>query len=128
MAKVKSILKTLGPIALILGALFFLSQSKKVNIFRPPAELNLLELKPPDRNTINLTAPVEFIPLKYTALIPQFFGLEPTEKFITAKFGELYKKETIIEKLPKQVASAYRTKYPTGEKMTTSYTPLFQYE
>jgi len=126
MVKVKSILKTVGPIALILGALFFLSQSKKVNIFRPPAELNLLELNPPARHTT--VTPLEFIPLKFTALIPQFFGLEPTEKFITAKFGELYKKETIIEKLPKQVARAYRTKYPTGEKMTTSYTPLFQYE
>ena len=117
MVKVKSILKTLGPIALILGALFFLSQSNKVNIFKTsPAIFKQTVIQPS-----------EFIPI-FAEPKPIFFGLEPTEKFITAKFGELYKKETIIEKLPKQVARAYRTKYPTGEKMTTSYTPLFQYE
>lgn len=119
MVKVKNLVKTLGPIILILGILFFLSQSKKVNIFRYPPDL---KIDLPKRTTF--ITPTELIPLKYTALIPQFFGLEPTQEYLTEKFGQLYQKT--VRKLPKQVASRYSSKYPSGYQ--TNYTPLFEYE
>tara|TARA_B100001013_G_scaffold274831_1_gene175350 strand:- start:1987 stop:2331 length:345 start_codon:yes stop_codon:yes gene_type:complete len=114
MVKVKSLLKTFGPIALILGALFFLSQSNKVNIFKTtPAIFKQTVIQPS-----------EFIPI-FADPKPIFFGLEPSEKFITAKFGQLFTKADVLKHRPKQIASRYNL---PREYMETVYTPLFEYE
>ena len=119
MVRVKNLIKTLGPIILILGILIFLSQSKKVNIFRYTPDL---KIDLPKRTTF--ITPTELIPLKYTALVPQFFGLEPTQEYLTEKFGQLYR--SVKVKLPKQISSKYRSKYPSGYQ--TRWEPLFEYE
>ena len=130
MVKASNLIKTLLPIGLVIGGLYFLSQSKRVNIFKTTV--------PPDV-TITPTLPVfinepQFIPVPF----------QETEQSLTDRYGPLYTKTFSQVETPasragyarmgsrgnwgpntlRQARANYQRTYETIEQ----YTPLFQLE
>ena len=132
MVKVSNLIKTLLPIGLVIGGLYFLSQSKRVNIFKTT--------QPPDI-TVN---PLKLVPTFITE--PQFIPVpfQETEQSLTDRYGTLYTRSTRQEETPesrrafnvigtrgnwgantlRQARANFQRSYETIEE----YTPLFQLE
>jgi len=83
MVKASNLVKKLLPIGLVIGGLYFLSQSKRVNIFKTTV--------PPDV-TVN---PLKLIPtfINQPQVIPVPF--QETLASLTQRFGPLYTRSTI---------------------------------
>ena len=79
MVKASNLIKQLLPIGLVIGGLYFLSQSKRVNIFRTT--------QPPDL-TIQ---PTKNVPIIFDKLVP-VPTLEPDETTLFRRYGQLYTK------------------------------------
>ena len=132
MVKVSNLIKTLLPIGLVIGGLYFLSQSKRVNIFKTT--------QPPDI-TVN---PLKLVPtfINEPQIIPVPF--QETEQSLTDRYGPLYTRSTSqVETAEsrrafnvlgtrgnwgantlRQARANYERTYETIEQ----YTPLFQLE
>ena len=132
MGKASNLIKTLLPIGLVIGGLFFLSQSKRVNIFKTT--------QPPDI-TVN---PLKLVPTFINE--PQFIPVpfQETEQSITDRYGPLYTRSTSQRETAasragyaqmgtrgnwgpntlRQARANYERTYETIEQ----YTPLFQLE
>jgi len=88
MVKASNLLKKLLPIGLVIGGLYFLSQSKKVNIFRT------------SEPSLTVT-PAEAIPIMFekTTLVPIFQQEELTPEsaktLLEQEYGTLYTKERV---------------------------------
>ena len=132
MVKASNLIKKLLPIGLVIGGLYFLSQSKRVNIFKttqpPDITLNPLKLVPTFINE------PQFIPVPF----------QETEQSLTDRYGPLYTKtfsqvETAASRAGyaqmgtrgnwgpntlRQARANYERTYETIEQ----YTPLFQLE
>lgn len=79
MVKGSALIKKLLPIGLVIGGLYFLSQSKRVNIFRT-------------KEIPDITVqPVKNIPIIFDKLTP-IPTLEPDEKTLFRRYGQLYTK------------------------------------
>lgn len=132
MVKASNLIKTLLPIGLVIGGLFFLSQSKRVNIFKTT--------QPPDI-TVN---PLKLVPTFINE--PQFIPVpfQETEQSLTDRYGPLYTRSTSQRETAasrrgyaqmgsrgnwgantlRQARANYQRTYETIEQ----YTPLFQLE
>ena len=132
MGKASNLIKTLLPIGLVIGGLFFLSQSKRVNIFKttqpPDITLNPLKLVPTFINE------PQFIPVPF----------QETEQSLTDRYGLLYTRKTSQVETDeskrafnllgtrgnwgantlRQARANFERSYRTIEQ----YTPLFQLE
>ena len=131
MVKASNLIKKLLPIGLVIGGLYFLSQSKRVNIFKTT--------QPPDI-TVN---PLKLVPTFINE--PQFIPVpfQETAESLTDRYGPLYTRST------SQVETAEsRRGYPQGSRgnwgantlrqaranyertyeTIEQYTPLFQLE
>ena len=88
MVKASNLIKTLLPIGLVIGGLIFLSQSKRVNIFRTTQPS--LTIKQAD------AIPILF---EKTNLVPIFQQAELTPQsaktLLEQEYGTLYTKETV---------------------------------
>ena len=82
MGKVSNLIKKLLPIGVVIGGLYFLSQSKRVNIFKTTV--------PPDI-TVN---PLKLVPTFINE--PQFIPVpfQETEQSLTDRYGPLYTRTT----------------------------------
>ncbi|AXH78281.1 MAG: hypothetical protein [Circular genetic element sp.] len=132
MVKASNLIKKLLPIGLVIGGLYFLSQSKRVNIFKttqPPD----ITLNPTKAYPIFINEP-QFIPVPF----------QETEQSLTDRYGPLYTKNiTQVETAAsrrgyaqmgsrgnwgpntlRQARANYERTYETIEQ----YTPLFQLE
>ena len=132
MVKVSSLIKTLLPIGLVIGGLFFLSQSKRVNIFKTT--------QPPDI-TVN---PTKAYPIFINE--PQFIPVpfQETEQSLTDRYGPLYTRSTSqVETAASRAGYARmgsrgnwgpntlrqaRANYERTYETIEQYTPLFQLE
>jgi len=132
MVKVANLIKTLLPIGLVIGGLYFLSKSKRVNIFKTT--------QPPDI-TLN---PVKLVPTFINE--PQFIPVpfQETEQSLTHRYGPLYTRTTTQQETAesrrefaqlgtrgnwgpnalRQAQANFERQYNTVEQ----YTPLFQLE
>ena len=132
MGKASNLIKTLLPIGLVIGGLFFLSQSKRVNIFKTT--------QPPDITV----SPLKLVPTFINE--PQFIPVpfQETEQSITDRYGPLYTRSTSQRETAasragyaqmgtrgnwgpntlRQARANYERTYETIEQ----YTPLFQLE
>jgi hypothetical protein len=131
MGKASNLVKKLLPIGLVIGGLYFLSQSKRVNIFKTtvPADIivNPLKLIPTFINE------PQFIPVPF----------QETEQSLTDRYGPLYTQSQLTRETAeskrnfpqgsrgnvgpntlKQNRLNYERTYETIEQ----YTPLFQLE
>lgn len=88
MVKASNLIKKLLPIGLVIGGLYFLSQSKRVNIFRT------------SQPSLTVT-PAEAIPIMFekTTLVPIFQQEELTPEnaktLLEQEYGTLYTKERV---------------------------------
>lgn len=82
MVKASNLIKKLLPIGVVIGGLFFLSQSKRVNIFKTT--------QPPDI-TVN---PVKLVPTFINE--PQFIPIpfKETLSSLTERYGPIYTRTT----------------------------------
>lgn len=132
MGKVSNLIKKLLPIGVVIGGLYFLSQSKRVNIFKTTV--------PPDI-TVN---PLKLVPTFINE--PQFIPVpfQETEQSLTDRYGPLYTRTTSQRETEasragyaqmgtrgnwgpntlRQARANYQRTYETIEQ----YTPLFQLE
>ncbi len=132
MGKASNLIKTLLPIGVVIGGLYFLSRSKRVNIFKTT--------QPPDI-TVN---PLKLVPTFINE--PQFIPVpfQETEQSLTDRYGPLYTRSTSQVETPesragysqlgsrgnwgpntlRQARANYERQYNTIEQ----YTPLFQLE
>ena len=132
MGKVSNLIKKLLPIGVVIGGLYFLSQSKRVNIF--------IRTVPPDI-TVN---PLKLVPTFINE--PQFIPVpfQETEQSLTDRYGPLYTRTTSQRETEasragyaqmgtrgnwgpntlRQARANYQRTYETIEQ----YTPLFQLE
>tara|TARA_R110002051_G_scaffold5145_3_gene27494 strand:- start:81 stop:479 length:399 start_codon:yes stop_codon:yes gene_type:complete len=132
MGKVSNLIKTLLPIGVVIGGLYFLSQSKRVNIFKTTQPPDII-LNPTKAYPIFINEP-QFIPIPF----------QETEQSLTDRYGPLYTKSTTqVETAEsrrgyaqmgargswgantlRQARANYERQYNTIEQ----YTPLFQLE
>ncbi len=134
MVKASNLIKKLLPIGLVIGGLYFLSQSKRVNIFRTT--------QPPDI-TINPTKAYPIF-INEPQIIPVPF--QETETSLYDRFGQLYTKSESRVETTQDNPEYAQMYFGSGSdirirndfnrwleknrtfKTVSQYTPLFQLE
>jgi hypothetical protein len=134
MVKATNLIKKLLPIGLVIGGLIFLSQSKKVNIFKTtvPPEINI--------------QPTKNVPFFFSQTIPQFVPIpfQETKESITERFGPLYTKSEFQRETPQSIRDfniigtrgnwgpntlkQARANFKRTFETITSYTPFYEDE
>lgn len=134
MVKVSNLIKTLLPIGVVIGGLIFLSQSRRVNIFRTTQAPDI-QVKPVQAYPVFINEP-QIVPVPF----------QETPASLYDRYGELYTKTETRVETTKQNPEYAKRYFGSGQRadltrefntwleanrtfeMIPQYTPLFQLE